>query len=53
MRVHPLGYECVGQIKNQFSDPILGKHAMEGFEVLSGESDLLNKQNFAVIRVNI
>jgi len=48
-----LGYECVDQITSQFGDPILGKYALEGFEVLSGESDLLNKQNFAVIRVSI
>ncbi|RIA93901.1 Dos2-interacting transcription regulator of RNA-Pol-II-domain-containing protein [Glomus cerebriforme] len=51
LRTYPLGYECVSQITSQFSDPILGKRASEGFEVLIGESDFLNKASFAVIRI--
>lgn len=51
LRAHPLGYECVGQVTNQLSDQILGKQASEGFEVLIGDDDLLNKQNFATIKV--
>ncbi|CAG8627666.1 4011_t:CDS:10 [Funneliformis caledonium] len=51
LRAHPLSYECASQITSQFCDPILEKHALEGFEILTGESDMLNKQSFAVIRI--
>lgn len=48
-----MGYRCVDQITSQFNDPMLGKRASERFEVLIGESDLLNKQSFAVVKVYI
>ncbi|CAI2171239.1 19808_t:CDS:10 [Funneliformis geosporum] len=50
LRAHPLSYECASHITSQFSDPILEKQALVGFGVLTGESDLLNKNSFAVIR---
>ncbi|CAB4400794.1 unnamed protein product [Rhizophagus irregularis] len=50
LRTHLLGYRCVDQITSQFNDPMLGKRASERFEVLIGESDLLNKQSFAVVK---
>ncbi|CAG8443712.1 9188_t:CDS:10 [Diversispora eburnea] len=52
LRTHPAGYECINYIINLFNDDTLGKKASsDGFKIIIGDSDLLNKQSFAVIKV--
>ncbi|CAG8738736.1 10758_t:CDS:10, partial [Dentiscutata erythropus] len=51
LRTHQLGYDCTGQIINLFSDPILGKQSAEGIGIIIGESDILNRQGFATIKI--
>lgn len=50
LRTHQLGYDCIGQIINLFSDPILGKQSAEGIGIIINESDILNRQGFANIK---
>ncbi|CAG8542540.1 9825_t:CDS:10, partial [Acaulospora colombiana] len=50
LRTHPLGHDCTNQIMNLFEDSILGRKASEGFGVIIGNSDILSKQSFSIIK---
>ncbi|CAG8610375.1 3379_t:CDS:10 [Ambispora leptoticha] len=51
LRAEEVGYECTGIMINLFNDVSLGRQASEGFDILVGEDDVLNKKNFAVIKL--
>ncbi|RHZ75216.1 hypothetical protein Glove_216g121 [Diversispora epigaea] len=52
LRTHPAGYECTNYIIELFNDDTLGKKASsDGFKIIIGDSDLLNKQSFAIIKI--
>ncbi|CAH1762414.1 11976_t:CDS:10 [Entrophospora sp. SA101] len=51
LRTNELGYECVNCIIKLFNDESLAKKASNGFEILIGESETLNKEAFVIIKL--
>ncbi|CAJ0841468.1 15411_t:CDS:10 [Entrophospora sp. SA101] len=51
LRTNELGYECVNCIIKLFNDESLAKKASNGFEILIGESETLNKEAFVIIKI--